>query len=792
MIFAGFSSYPWQVDWVRFREIADSVGAYLIADISHVSGLIVGKVCPSPIGIADVVTTTTHKTLCGPRGALIMTTRKSLSNKLDRAVFPGEQGGPHVNVFAALAIALKIARSDQFHELQKQIVKNTLALTKRLEERGFKIPFGGTDTHLMNLDVRSVKGPDGTSLSGDIAARLLDLAGIVTNRNTIPGDRSPLNPNGIRMGTPWITQRGFKEAETIKLADLIADTLQAAVPYKQKSISGYNRRAKIDFEAFEKVRMAVRDLAVNAGIDYEVSEHDYPHFNYLDDKFTEDSSAFFIHGRKIDWFMNYTFSSDVESLKVGDSQPTSFVASGKEIKATLTKTSAKKYKLSVVSEDAGLTAAWLRDLSDGFIKFDDDLLRKLPGPIAIEPGSDPDAIDPNAAIKITKPYFIGCGDSEGKPLLEFKWEEKESDEVLQTPLNQTHRDLGAKMVPFAGWDMPVWYTSVVEEHLAVRQAAGLFDVSHMGVYQAEGPRAGQFLDSVCGNDISALDVGESLYTHFLDPDANMIDDLLVYRRAAEKYLVVVNASNDDKDWAWLNAVKDGNVLIDRKQPSAKTFGIDVILRNLRHKSAGDDMRVDLALQGPRSRDILLALGCDTETPDKLVDLWNALLKVGEPHGLKPIGLAARDSLRTEAGLPLYGHEMGGDQNYGVGFAGFRKYVKTYKPWFIGRDAFLVQEANRKQKLVRFRFPEKGTRMAHNGDPVVDKRGKVIGSVTSCAVDADGLLTGQAIINIKDAKKGSSIFIFQSASDKPAIAPALLEHDDKIYIPTMAIILSRFP
>jgi glycine hydroxymethyltransferase len=833
MIFAGFSSYPWQVDWLKFREIADSIGAYLIADISHISGLIVGKVHPSPIGIADVVTTTTHKTLCGPRGALIMTTSKSLSNKLDRAVFPGEQGGPHVNVFAALAIALKIARSDQFHELQKQIVKNTASLTKRLEERGFKIPFGGTDTHLMNLDVRSVKGPDGTSLSGDIAARLLDLAGIVTNRNTIPGDRSPLNPNGIRMGTPWITQRGFKEKDTIILADLIADTLQAAIPYKQKSISGYNRRAKIDFVAFEKVRIAVRDLAVNAGIDYEISEHDYPHFNYLDDKFAEDSAAFFIHGRKINWFMNYTFSSDVESLKEGDSQPTSFVASGKEIKGTLTKTSAKKYKLSVASENAGLAAAWLRDLSDGFIRFDEDLLRKLPGPIAIEPCSDPDKIDPNANIEITKPYFISGGDSVGTPLPEFKWEEKESEEVLQTPLNQTHRDLGAKMVPFAGWEMPVWYTSVVEEHLAVRQAAGLFDVSHMGVYQAEGPHAGQFLDSVCGNDISALDVGESLYTHFLDPDANVIDDLLVYRRAEEKYLVVVNASNDDKDWAWLNAVKESKVLIDRKRPSAKTFGRDVILRNLRHESAGEDMRVDLALQGPRSRDILLALGCDAETEerimklkrtrlceaqiggfdlvvsrtgytgekmafelfvhtDKLVDLWNALLKVGEQHGLKPIGLGARDSLRTEAGLPLYGHEMGGDQNFGVGYAGFRKYVKTYKPWFIGRDAFLAQEASRKQKLIRFRFPEKGTRMAHNGDPVVDKRGKVIGQVTSCAVDADGLLTGQAIINIKDAKKGSLIFIFQSASEKPAIAPALLEHGDKIYIPTMAIILSRFP
>ena len=136
--------------------------------------------------------------------------------------------------------------------------------------------------------------------------------------------------------------------------------------------------------------------------------------------------------------------------------------------------------------------------------------------------------------------------------------------------------------------------------------------------------------------------------------------------------------------------------------------------------------------------------------------------------------------------------MGGDENFGVGHAGFRKYVKTYKPWFIGRDAFLEQESNRKQKLVRFNFPEKGTRMAHYGDPVVDKRGKKIGIVSSCAVDSDRLLTGQAIINTKDAKKENSIYIFQSASEKPAKAPGLLEQGDKIYIPTMAKIISRFP
>ncbi|MFV9674682.1 MAG: serine hydroxymethyltransferase, partial [Anaerolineales bacterium] len=215
MIIAGFSSYPWSADWVRFRAIADSVGAYLLADIAHVAGMVVAGAYPSPIGHAHIVTTTTHKSLNGPRGAVIITADYALARKIDRAVFPGEQGGPHINTIAALALTFKIAQTKRFSVLQHQVIKNCETLTKRLEERGFPIAFGGTDTHLMNLDCRSVTGPDGTTLSGDMAARILDLAGIVVNRNTIPGDRSALDPSGIRMGTSWITQRGFTEKETI-------------------------------------------------------------------------------------------------------------------------------------------------------------------------------------------------------------------------------------------------------------------------------------------------------------------------------------------------------------------------------------------------------------------------------------------------------------------------------------------------------------------------------------------------------------------------------------------------
>jgi glycine hydroxymethyltransferase len=179
-------------------------------------------------------------------------------------------------------------------------------------------------------------------------------------------------------------------------------------------------------------------------------------------------------------------------------------------------------------------------------------------------------------------------------------------------------------------------------------------------------------------------------------------------------------------------------------------------------------------------------------PDNAEKLWRALMKAGEPLGMKPVGLGARDSLRTEAGLPLYGHEMAGDRNLGVGDAGFGAYVKTYKPWFIGRSAFLAQEAERTAVVVRFRFDDKGVRMAHTGDPVVDGRGRVIGSVTSCAVDAEGYLLGQAYLEQKYAQVGDSIAVFQSAPKKAGKAPAELETGDRVAVPTPATVLTRFP
>ena len=839
-IIAGYSSYPWSVDWEKFRAIADDSGAILFADIAHVAGLVAAGEFPTPVGYADVITFTTHKSLCGPRGACIITPRRDLARKIDRAVFPGEQGGPHVNVFAALALTFKLARTPEFRELQGQIVKNCRVLTERLEERGLRIPYGGSNTHMTNIDCKSVTGPDGTPLSGDQAARLLDLVGIVANRNTIPGDTSALNPSGVRLGTPWMTQRGLREAEMIEVADVIADLLQSTTPYK---IMGRRRallRTKVDFDTLEQCKLRVRGLAEKAGIDFEVEKHGYPHFYYIDDYHSlgeGDPVSFEITGSPVRQFLNYALTGDIEILKIGESQGTSLHTPQGEVEATLTCLDNNEFRLDVVGgEQAGLAAAWLRDLSDGFVEFDDDVLRKLPGIVSIRE-VDGAAAEGNFERDTGdfKPYYIGCEKrtaSNLPALPAFSWEEKEGD-LRRTPIYETHRKLGARVIPFAGWEMPVWYSSVTEEHQAVREAAGIFDVAHMGVYQAEGPQAVAFLDSVVGNDIAGLDIGDSLYTHFLDPQANVIDDLLVYHRSSEKYLVVVNASNDDKDWAWLNSVKSAAVMVDEERPWARAFGRDVVLRNLRDPKEGADMRVDIALQGPKSREILLQLDLDDETrkrvlalkrtqlceaviggfdlvvsrtgytgekmafelfvhPDQADDLFNALLTVDESFGIKPCGLGARDSLRTEAGLPLYGHEMGGDKQLGVAEGGFGSYVKAYKPWFIGRKAFLEREEKRKGQVIRFRFNEKGVRMAHEGDPVMEKRGRVIGWVTSCAIDKEGYLTGQAFLDKKSTAVGTPIFIYQGAPKKVGKPPAELDPGDRVSLPSQATVVSRFP
>ncbi|MBF6571222.1 MAG: serine hydroxymethyltransferase [Candidatus Binataceae bacterium] len=222
MIVTGATAYPRQLDFKIFGEIAKEVGALLLADISHIAGLIVGGAHPSPIPHADIVTTTTHKTLRGPRGAMILC-RRELGEKIDKAVFPGLQGGPHNHTTAAIGVALKEAASPAFKEYAQQVVRNAKALAGELERRGFNLVSGGTDNHLILVDLTS-KG-----VIGKTAAHALDRAGIVCNYNTVPYDtRKPFSPSGIRLGTPAITSRGMGEAEMQQIGAWIDEAVSHA------------------------------------------------------------------------------------------------------------------------------------------------------------------------------------------------------------------------------------------------------------------------------------------------------------------------------------------------------------------------------------------------------------------------------------------------------------------------------------------------------------------------------------------------------------------------------------
>ena len=220
MIIAGASAYSRIIDFKRFREIADSVGAYLMVDMAHIAGLVAAGLHPNPVEYADVVTSTTHKTLRGPRGGIILTNSEEIIKKINKTIFPGIQGGPLMHVIAAKAQSFSEALDPSFKTYQEQVLKNIKALSKSLEENGFRIVSGGTDNHLILVDVTS------SNLTGKEAEKLLDEINITVNKNTIPYDKaSPMITSGIRIGSPAMTTRGLKEAEFYEIGNIISDAL---------------------------------------------------------------------------------------------------------------------------------------------------------------------------------------------------------------------------------------------------------------------------------------------------------------------------------------------------------------------------------------------------------------------------------------------------------------------------------------------------------------------------------------------------------------------------------------
>ncbi len=848
LIIGGFTSYPWQPDWQAFREIADVVDAILLADVAHTAGLIIGGVYPNPIGIADVVTFTSHKTLCGPRGAMILSTDPEIAEKIDAAVFPGLQGGPHVNKFAALAVAFKTAQSPEFRDLQRRIVENASHLADALRTQGLTVAYGGTDTHLLLVDLREIENDTGFVMMGEIAARILDLVGIVCNKNTLPGDTSAADAHGIRLGTPWVTQRGMGKDEMEILAGIMARVLQSIRPFEYIGLTGELSRGKTSLAVLESAKRDVRALI--ARVDPSASARD-------DRRQSESRWAILrLHSGRVRALLNEATPADFLSLEPGQARPTFLFDEGGNLLSEIVvgRIGDEDYLVLAPRQNGTSVSTWLTGLADGYVVFDpDDVFRKVQGPAVVE--EIPEEAVPDAArawltlsigtegngttiadayarsperFAVDKPYFVGqrlLDLSQPDPdRTAFSWQERESDALRRTPLYDAHVELGARFVPFVGWEMPVWYTSALDEHRAIRGAAGLFDLGHMGVFQVSGEHATEFLNGVTSNYAAWLEDGQSHYAYLLDPDGRMLDDIMVYRRASDRYLMIVNAVNEAKDWEWLTGVNDGRYLIDREVP-ARRPSPRVTIQDLKR----DHAVIDIALQGPRSHEILdRILGPEdrvmvgalerTEFCELIVDgqqlivartgytgeplgyeiyvggpssrwVWDRLLEVGRPLGLLPCGLAARDSTRTEAGFPLYGHEFAGPHGIDPFEADYGTYVKLHKPFFIGRARCVDAYREVKRTIVRFES-EPGARRVQEGASVLDRNGAVIGLVTSC-VSLGEAQVGLALLERARLEPGTPIALLNPPGEKAAVkAMADLRVGDRVPPRVRATILPR--
>jgi len=255
LIMTGASAYPRTLHWDKFKEICDEVGAYFVADIAHIAGLVVAGEHPSPIPYADAVTTTTHKTLRGPRGAIILCKEK-WAKQIDKAVFPSLQGGPHMHIIAAKAVAFKEAQSEEFKEYQHQIILNAKAFEEEFKRLGWRLVAGGTDTHLLLIDVKS-KG-----ITGKQAEEALDKANITVNKNTIPFDKEkPFIASGIRIGTPALTTRGMKEGEMKKITRLIDKVLTNLDDEKViKEVKGGVKELTQEFPLYSELRKRRKEV----------------------------------------------------------------------------------------------------------------------------------------------------------------------------------------------------------------------------------------------------------------------------------------------------------------------------------------------------------------------------------------------------------------------------------------------------------------------------------------------------------------------------------------------------
>ncbi len=823
IIVGGSSAYPWDIDWRQLRLAADEAGAFLLADIAHLAGMVAGGVLNNPLPWSDVVTFTTHKTLCGPRGAVILSKSPAVAAKIDAAVFPGIQGGPHMNAVAAIGRLFEVivACHEDFSQFQRTIIDNTAALADELVQRGFTLAYGGTNTHMLLIDLKPfpTPGDPDVPVDGEIASRLLELVGVVVNKNTLPGDEAAGDSSGIRFGMPWATQRGISRSQIAALADIVhlvlgsVHTTRVWVPGNQRRCRG-----RIDFDVLQRALAMSRELV--AGLDDAPAHPTELPLNVE----TARHACLIIRGDKARSGLQQILTCNVANLEPAsppmlglmlDHQGT--IVNKVCVFALPDEEGEQRYALLFDAHDVRRMMIWLEGLSDGYLLFDpSDLQAKIDGPMVVEDASGSDLanlLEESAApllatlpdctgrslrvadlhlpasspvIDTGKVYFIGQNallrEAATSPAISWlarpaspprrRYEYQPAPlPIRKTVLNDLHRKLGGKMVEFAGWEMPVQYPSgIFAEHRAVRTAAGLFDVSHMGVFEIRGRHAGSFLEAVLAGCVSRLACGMAGYNYLLYPNGVAADDVYLYHLEPQRYLLVVNAANAERDWDWLSAVNSGQVILDESLPGGELKKIDgsVEVRNLRQ--AGNDSLIDLAIQGPRSvaalsrfvspqevRDLALMemnqlarvrlMGTDAILartgytgelcgfemfvhPDKAVEVCSAIFDAGREMGVIPCGLGARDSTRTEAGLPLFGHELEGEHQGTLTECGYGFVPRFHVPFFIGRQRYMQRVASSRRKMAR--LAGNGRKSLRSGHLILNDRRQAAGIVTSFA------------------------------------------------------------
>ena len=786
LIIGGASSYSWDFDWAALRRIADEVGAYLLADIAHLAGMVAARALNNPLPHAHVVTFTTHKTLCGPRGAVILTTDPEIARRVNASVFPGLQGGPHMNSIAAIGRLFELILADYpgFCAFQTKVLSSTRFFADCLVDEGFALEYGGTNTHMVLVDLKKFPVLGDVPVDGEIASRLLEIARIVCNKNVIPGDPDGAHASGLRFGLPWLTQRGVTQDHLRDIARIMKSVLAAVHTTTVYSPLG-DKRCRGRVAPGVLAEAAEQAFAIAGDLPYPPRPPDEslpPSPARIGDR-----TAFLLRGDKVRLALSEMLTARLapdgapvrarmlrnDGTVIDDVIVAELPAAGRE----------ERWLVAPHAERENEVRRWIETLSDGYLLFDrEDLQKKVDGPSVIEP-LDLDSLPADVVPRLeafadepacdpTKPYFIGQEPvyARAKPPAKrpYRYEPEELP-LRQTPLNQVHRDLGAKLAPFAGWEMPIEYpTGIAAEHRAVRASAGLFDVSHMRAIEVAGPHAPAFLETVLANCISRLDPGQAQYSYILYPDGVAVDDLYVSRRDRDRFMLVLNAANAERVIHWIRAVNDREIVIDKAMPAKEIDG-PVEIRDLHN--AGDHSLVGLALQGPVSRRLLCALASNPDErpklrrlvggsfisanlaglptlvartgytgeaigyeiyvhPESALRLWNALLDAGRPLGLLPAGLGARDSTRVEAGLPLFGHELEGKLALTLTEAGYGFIVRLHVPFFIGRDPYVERTARSRRHLLR--LTGQGRKTVRPGHVILDADGSAAGEVTSFA------------------------------------------------------------